>query len=207
MVPPPGPPASYVKKATRGETILATLAANYLSVLDGKWYYIGPFDNTDKKGFRAEYPPEKEIDLTKSYTGKKGQKVEWKEFQGFQVGRMQNLARFSDNNWACVYLYHEIDAKDAVKLPIALGSDDTYMVWCNGELVSALDDYRAAQPDQNFTTLQLNKGKNQLLVQVCNGDGPWEFYIMPLLPARIDQELQNPLDRDFPGKNSELPKQ
>ena len=35
--------------------------------LEGKWHIIGPFDNTGNKGFDTAYPPEKEIDLTKTY--------------------------------------------------------------------------------------------------------------------------------------------
>src|SRR5262245_37164698 len=70
----------YVKKGTRAETIVASLKADGVPTLDGKWYVIGPFDNTDNRGFETVYPPEKEIDLAKEYVGKGGVKVEWKEF-------------------------------------------------------------------------------------------------------------------------------
>ena len=53
----------------------ATLASFGLPNLEGKWYYAGPFDNADNAGFDAAYPPEKEVDLKATYTGKGGRKV------------------------------------------------------------------------------------------------------------------------------------
>src|SRR5262249_27278959 len=50
---------AYVRRPTRTETILATLKANGLPTLEGKWYLIGPFDNSHDKGFETVYPPEK----------------------------------------------------------------------------------------------------------------------------------------------------
>ncbi|GAH20998.1 unnamed protein product, partial [marine sediment metagenome] len=34
------------------------------------WLIVGPFDNTGKSGFKKVYPPEEEIDLQKTYSGK-----------------------------------------------------------------------------------------------------------------------------------------
>ena len=44
-----------------------------------KWKVIGPFDNPGGKGFQTAYPPEKKIDLTASYQGKKNQSLTWKD--------------------------------------------------------------------------------------------------------------------------------
>src|SRR5437667_202092 len=41
---------AYVKKATRAETVVASLKAAGLPALDGKWYYIGPFDHPGDDG-------------------------------------------------------------------------------------------------------------------------------------------------------------
>ncbi len=109
---------TYVKKATRVETVVATLKASGLPALDGKWYYIGPFDNADGIGHEFVYPPEKEIDLTKSYDGK-GEKAEWKEFKNFRLGEIVDLKKFKTSDYCVVYLYHEIDAPEAMELPLS----------------------------------------------------------------------------------------
>jgi len=65
MAAEPAPKLVYEKKLTRTGTIQATFAASGLPAFDGKWHYLGPFNNTDRKGFATVYPPEKEVDLTK----------------------------------------------------------------------------------------------------------------------------------------------
>src|SRR5262249_34231917 len=45
----------------------------------GKWYYLGPFDNTGGRGFATAHPVEKEVDLQKTYAGKNGEKAVWRE--------------------------------------------------------------------------------------------------------------------------------
>ena len=85
---------AYVKKATRAETILASLQASGIPTLQGKWHYLGPFDNTNGKGFDAVYPPEKEIDLKKTYAGKDGHPISWKEFTNFRIGAVNDLKKF-----------------------------------------------------------------------------------------------------------------
>src|SRR4051812_18828437 len=77
---------TYVKKPTRVETIIASLEAAGVPTLQGKWYVIGPFDNSGDEGFNVVHPPEKEVDLAKTYRGKDGAKVSWAEFKTFAIG-------------------------------------------------------------------------------------------------------------------------
>ena len=43
------------------------------------WEYIGPFDNISHSGYNKEYPPEKEVDFNKTYTGKDDNLVKWRQ--------------------------------------------------------------------------------------------------------------------------------
>ena len=167
---------TYVKKTTRVESVVASLKASGLPALDGKWYYIGPFDNADGNGHEFVYPPEKEIDLTKSYDGK-GEKAEWKEFKDFKLGKIVDLKKFKSSDFCVIYLYHEIDAPEAVELPLSLGSDDSIAVFLNGQRIAEDNAARPAAPDQDETTLKLRKGKNQLLIKVGNLQGDWQVYV------------------------------
>jgi glucose/arabinose dehydrogenase len=196
---------TYVTKATRVESIVASLKASGLPALDGKWYYIGPFDNADGDGFDHAYPPEKEIDLTKTYDGK-GEKASWKEFADFALGKVVNLKKFKSSDYCVVYLYHEIDAPEDFELPLSLGSDDSIVVFLNGKRVLADNATRPAAPDQNETTLKLKKGKNQLLIKVGNIQGDWAVYVAPGLPAAWPSKVLKKLEKDFPQKTSAAPK-
>lgn len=193
---PPEP--TYVSKPGRVETILATLRASGLPSLEGKWFYLGPFDNTDNKGFAAVYPPEKEIDLAKTYPGKGGTTATWKELTGFQPGRIVDLNRYRASDHSVVYLYHEFDSPQAIAVPIRLGSDDGLKLWFNGELLVEEDVIRGAAADQNEATLKLKVGRNRLLAKVSNIGGEWKFYIAPELPPSWSAKVRKQFERDFP---------
>jgi hypothetical protein len=195
---PVKPTVHYVKKPTIHETILATFAASGLPVFDDKWQVIGPFDNTDGKGFAAAYPPEREFDPTKSYRGKNGQEIRWADMKRFHLGEVNNLALFRDNEHSCAYVTTAIDAKEPLSLGLALGSDDTLSVWLNGEKLLAKDEQRGAAADQDRVVLPLKAGKNRLLIKVCNYAGPWQVYVRPEFPG-LDGQFKNRLARDFGG--------
>jgi hypothetical protein len=183
--------------------VLATLKANHVPTLEGSWHAIGPFESKYEhgrfKGFRTPYPPEKEIDLAKTYRGKGGQTIAWKELPGFAPGRIVDLRIFQDNNEACVYLYHEVTVDAPLSLPLSLGGDDTLTVWLNGEMLLAREVHRGAARDQERVTLELKPGKNRLLVKVCNGTATWAVYVMPLFPPALERVFGDRLRRSFPN--------
>ncbi|MGA2067638.1 MAG: FG-GAP-like repeat-containing protein [Thermoguttaceae bacterium] len=145
----------------------------------GKWYYAGPFDNPDHRGFDIVYPPEREIDLGKQYTGKNGEKVVWREGT-FRDGQINDLRLFkADCNENCaIYLYRELDYGGATEIPVSMGSDDTLTVWLNGRKIHAENVYRGCQPDQVLLRLKLRPGRNALLLKVCQGTGDFAFYYL-----------------------------
>ncbi|MBL8794218.1 MAG: serine/threonine protein kinase [Planctomycetia bacterium] len=194
------PEGRYVKMLTREDTILATLQAHGLPSLTGQWHYLGPFDNTVKTGFAAVYPPEQSIDLQQAQPGKNGQAIRWLEAPGFMPGRIYDIKQLPLPDWSVIYFYHEITVPERQQLEVSLGSDDMLKVWCNGELLVSHGFDRAAKADQNFATLNLRPGKNQLLAKVCQGGGAWAFYIMPRWPQALEKAYRADLDRDFPPR-------
>jgi len=193
-----------VRRATRNETILASLKASGFPTLEGTWHYIGPFEywrhDHQSRGFKEAYPPEKEIDLTKTYPGKGNQPVAWKRFGDFKPGTITDLRLFSDNDGSCIYLFHEFEAAAATVLPLSLGSDDTLTVWFNGQCLLAKETQRNCVADQDQVTLAVKPGKNQLLLKVCNVNHTWAVYAMPQLPDSLDRSFGSSLRRDFPAK-------
>jgi len=199
---PPGGSAgqlTYEKKATREETILAAMRSNGFPTLEGKWHYVGPFDNTDRKGFAASYVSPKDVDLVRTYKGKGGKDIAWKDLPNFKPGEAYNLLLFPQNDWVAVYLLHEMDVATSVALPISLGSDDTLTVWLNGEKLVEENVDRAVGPDQARAILHLRPGKNQLLVKVCNGQGAFGFYAKAHWPKPLEEAFGASLRRDFPA--------
>jgi hypothetical protein len=194
--------AEYVKKANRTATILATLRANNLPTLEGGWHWIGPFANSGEDAFDLSYPPEKEINLTKSYEGRDGKLVSWKEFKNFAIGAAVNLKLFPRTDNCFVYVYREIDVQKPVELPVSLGSDDSIALWLNGEKLVADNAVRGVAPDQDEALLKLKAGKNQLLIRVGNLAADFAVYICPDLPASLQAKVGATLNKDFPQQRS-----
>lgn len=186
----------YVKKGSREETEQATLEASGYSGWTKTWHIIGPFDNTGGKGFDAVYPPEEEIDLEATYEGKGGD-VHWKKAR-FRDGIVYSLNRFGQSDECVCYLHRQIESSKATSVRVSLGSDDGIVVWLNGEKLLARDISRGAAADQDFVTLNLKEGLNDLLLKVTNIDGTWQFYFNPTVSDRFQIKLQRQLDKDFP---------
>jgi serine/threonine-protein kinase len=184
--PTTGSKARLVGRKTIRETTLATLKGNNSPTLDaGKWYFIGPFDNKDRKGFGTIYPPESEIDLKKSYPGKGGAMVSWQEYPQFRAGEVLTLQPFKQNNDACIYFYHSFEVREAISLPVSLGSSDALEVWLNGKRTLGRNVGRKVDADQDNIVLDLRAGTNELLVKVCILKPPFGFYIMPHVPKEM----------------------
>ena len=158
----------------------------------GPWYVCGPFDNRGGKGFATAYPPEEIIDLKGKYPGKNGEEAAWREGK-FTDGIVNGLNLFKpeNNSDAAAYVYREIVCKDAMVLPISLGSDDTLTVWLNGQKLVSQNVQRGAGPDQVLATLKLRPGKNALLLKICQGGGEWGFYF------RADAKIPPPVNWAF----------
>jgi hypothetical protein len=199
------PAQEYVNKGNRADTIRATLASFGLPNLESNWYYIGPFDNTEQGGFDFAYPPEKVIDLKATYPGKGGQNVSWKNYSGFKLGTVVDLAKLfpRDKVNAVVYLYHTFESPKAFKLRLSLGSDDTLSVFFNGKRLLHEQYVRPAAADQDFVDVSVKEGKNELLIKICQDGGGWEAYVNPAeLPAIVPEAIRQRLERDFPASAS-----
>jgi hypothetical protein len=192
----------YVNKGNRPDSARATLASFKLPDLGGKWYYAGPFDNTDKAGFDAAYPPEKKVDLKATYEGKRGAKVAWKEFKDFKPGKVIDLQQLFPRvrTNAVVYLYHQFESPKAFKWPLSFGSDDYLSVFIDGKRVHHEQHVRAASPDQDRVVVDVKEGTNELLVKIGQEAGEWKVYVAPELPEVIPATVRKRLDRDFPAR-------
>ncbi|MCE9531117.1 MAG: VCBS repeat-containing protein, partial [Planctomycetes bacterium] len=140
---------------------LASNGAQKMTPKLGPWSHIGPFEDKDKKGVAKTHPPETEVDLKKQYPGRNGN-VAWKP-STFADGTLNNLSIYPkpfDENSA-IFATREIEAPEAMVLPVSLGCGGTVSVWLNGEkLVSERAD---SLQDPLKIELKLKAGKNILV--------------------------------------------
>ncbi|MFG0334937.1 MAG: hypothetical protein ACF8TS_16395 [Maioricimonas sp. JB049] len=146
------------------------------------WHVIGPFDNTDRKGFDASYPPEQEVDLSAEYDGKEGT-VHWEPFStDDEYGKFDIAALTSPYKGAVSYAATGFVSPEAREVEFRLGTANAWKLWLNGELLFGREEYhRGMQLDQYRVRGTLKPGRNVLLLKVCQNEQPqswaqaWSF--------------------------------
>ena len=202
-------PAWYTRQPTARETFVASYGAvlngtGMAQPTYGAWHVLAPFDNPGGQGFDTAYPPEAGVDLQAEYEGADGRKLRWTRMDSFKDGVVNNLSIFHRNDHVCAYLYREIDAPAAMRLPVDMGSDDTLTVWLNGEKVFAKKVARPCRLGDERLTLNLRAGRNTLLLKICQGDQWWAFAFEPRKNIDATRALASLLRRDFPEQRHEI---
>lgn len=143
-----------------------------VSLQSSSFYHIGPFKGL---GFDQEGGPEKEstFDPDKKFAFK-GTNLSWKVRPDWKDGVLHGTVFSAENS--SNYLLKEIETSQPATFPISLGSNDGIKVFLNGKLVFAKNVGRGAVPDQEKLVLNLEAGKNILLLKIHNGEGPSGFY-------------------------------
>jgi hypothetical protein len=132
------------------------------------WQMIGPFKAASfDEAHDKQFGPEKGVDLKKRIAGKN-----WKAAPQFVDGQVHNLS--GDNS--ATYLYRTVKVATATKLKLSLGSDDSLIVWLNGEKIHENRVQRGVEPNQDAIDASLKAGENQLLLKVANGTGGYGFF-------------------------------
>lgn len=148
------------------------------------WQVVGPFDNTEGKGFDAVYPPERGVNLSAEYDGKSG-KVRWTNFVSTSPRGVIDLnqpigALKSVTGYACT----KFVADQSRPVEVRLGSENAWKLWLNGQLLFGREEYhRGMEIDQYRVPATLRAGTNSILVKLCQ-DAPvedwtkqWDFQL------------------------------
>lgn len=155
------------------------------------WSMIGPFRaKSFDEAYQQEFPPEKGVDLAKTYD-----KLKWSKPKGLVDGRP---FRLGGEPSAARYFFRVITASRARKLAVSLGSDDSIKLWLNGKLQFENKTQRGVTPDEDKVDLELVAGENQLLIKIINGQGESGFFFRSLqqsLPAPLLEALKVALEK------------
>ncbi len=155
-----------------------------------QWCVIGPFDNTERKGFDMDFPPEKEIALQATYPGKDKQ-VGWLNFESKDdYGKIDLNKPLGMLKEVTAYAVATFEAPSERDAELRLGCKNAWKVWLNGELLFGRDEYhRGQQMDQYKLKCRLKKGINTVLVKCCQNEQKeewtveWEFQLRVCDPA------------------------
>ncbi|MEM7305796.1 MAG: PSD1 and planctomycete cytochrome C domain-containing protein [Planctomycetota bacterium] len=167
---------AFLAKSSPPADALATWCDGQLALLGesgepdlGPWFALGPFQGSSKaEAFRTDYGPEAgPIDLELEVRGKR-----W-EARDDADGKVHSL---NPSERSATYLTRAIQSPTAQDVAVSLGSDDSIVVWLDGQRVFENDVGRGAAADQDQAVLQLPAGTSRLLVKIVNGGGPAGYY-------------------------------
>jgi hypothetical protein len=149
-----------------------------------KWHVAGPFENSERKGFDAVFPPEAGVKLDAAYEGK-GKQVKWQPFESKDdYGKLDFNKPLGMLKESTAYAFTTFEAREEREAELRLGCKNAWKVWVNGELLFGRDEYhRGQQMDQYKLKCRLKKGVNTVLVKCCQNEQKedwtveWEFQL------------------------------
>jgi hypothetical protein len=149
-----------------------------------QWQIIGPFENSERKGFETVFPPEKEIKLDATYDGKSGA-VKWQPFtSGDEYGKLDFNKPLGMLKEVTAYAETTFESLSERDVELRLGCKNGWKVWLNGQFLFGRDEYhRGQQMDQYKLKCHLRKGANTILVKCCQNEQKeqwtveWEFQL------------------------------
>lgn len=148
------------------------------------WNVIAPFDNTERKGFQAAYPPEKELVLDGVYQGKAA-KVKWlNHATEDEFGMVDLNVPFGKLKEVVGYAWTPFRCEKEQQVELRIGCKNAWKLWVNGVLVFERNEYhRGMRMDQYRFPLKLKAGDNQILMKLCQNEQledwtvQWQFQL------------------------------
>ncbi len=137
------------------------------------WMVMGPFASPGgNDGLDKTYGPERAFDLAAKIDGKS-----WSLVRP-ESGGYTDLAKLHGDkaNNSVSFAYKAIESPDAADATVLLGTDDGATLYVNGKEIFTHKETRAASPEQNTVKVKLQKGKNEILLKIANGNNPHGFY-------------------------------
>jgi hypothetical protein len=137
-----------------------------------RWNLIGPFDNTKGVGFNVPYPPEKAIDFKATYPAKGNKEARWQEHATTKdlglvdlnetVGKLKGVVQ---------YAYTAVESESERSVEIRAASNNAVRIWLNGKEIFFREEYHhGMEIDQHVGKGTLRKGKNEILIKVCQNE-------------------------------------
>jgi hypothetical protein len=156
---------------------------------------VGPFNNTDGKGFATQYPPETAKDATGTFTGKDNAELKWKPgATRDKYGKFDLNKQLGKHKDAVAYALAVIVSEKETPCEVRATSLTSVKVFLNGKEIAARDEYHHGAPFDGIVgkgTLQ--KGENVLVLKVCQNNQTEAWAQDWFFQARVCDDTGGPL--------------
>ena len=144
------------------------------------WNIVGNFNNKDQTGFEVVYGPEKDLenfDLEAKYEDSLESGATWSDHNTVDPTGLVDLNKVIGKvKGVIAYAHATYDSDAEQEVDIRIGCINAHKVWVNGELVMSNEIYHnGISPDKFVGRAKLKKGKNDILIKVCQNEQtqPW----------------------------------
>jgi hypothetical protein len=137
-----------------------------------RWKLIGPFDNSGGSGFKTAFPPERNVEPTATYQGKKDQALSWKEHVTTDPYGMVDLNKaLGKHMGATGYAFAAIYSSKDQPVQLRAGSNNAVKIFLNSGQIYFREEYHhGMRMDQHIGRGMLKAGRNEILVKVCQNE-------------------------------------
>jgi hypothetical protein len=148
------------------------------------WQILGPFHNSDRKGFDTVFSPETGLHLSEPAQGK-DHEIHWQAFSSDDPwGKIDFNKPFGLLKEVTAYATTTFNTETERDAELRLGCKNAWKIWLNGKLLFARDEYhRGQRMDQYKLACHLQRGPNTILIKCCQNEqketwtAEWEFQV------------------------------
>ena len=138
---------------------------------------VGPFENLGDAGRDEPFEPEAPQAGPGPFAGADGD-VRWRPMRRLgALGRVDLGGLLPRAQDVVAYVRATVHAEADREVTVRLGSDDSYRLWVNGEVVGQFAGKRSAEFDQEALPVRLQAGSNTLLLKLAWTGAGGTFYL------------------------------
>lgn len=138
-----------------------------------RWHLVGPFDNKDEQGFHVPHGPEgKPIDLSATYKSTTGDTATWfAQKTDDKHGKVDINKALGKHKGATCYAVSFFHSEKDQPVQFRVKTFNACKLWLNGKLIDTHEVYHSgSQFDQYICSGQLKKGRNAILLKICQNE-------------------------------------
>jgi hypothetical protein len=157
-------------KQLQGLGVKTDVQAHYGVV--ARWVLIASYDNAGMAGFERANPPEQSVDLQAKAAGKGGAPVRFVEHATADpLGKVDLNAALGKEMGATAYAYAVVESPDERPVELRVGTNNAVKMYLNGTLGFFRNEYHhGMKMDQYVARGRLRKGRNEILLKVCQNE-------------------------------------
>ena len=137
------------------------------------WYFAGPASTRLARFLQSELRADAVAAVQEPLPGV--DQGDWLSHAPKYGGGIDFTRRWSNGANCAAFAVGFIHSDVEQEVDVALGSDDGFIAWLNGEEILHFDGPRSYQARSDHATVQLNAGMNPIVVQVDQVGGEWKF--------------------------------